>query len=92
MGWFDERFEEDESRFKFDCVVCGKHMWFPKSKYGKYKTCSAACNSKMREAVKSARAKPCAGCGKEFTPRPAQLRNGGGLFCSQKCNVHAALP
>lgn len=32
------------------------------------------------------RERPCAHCGSVFLPRPAQVRSGTGLFCSQACN------
>ena len=33
------------------------------------------------------RERSCAACGQPFTPRPAQLRMGHGVTCSQKCNA-----
>lgn len=39
------------------------------------------------------RARTCATCSETFYPRPVQIRNGKGRFCSQKCNTasHRAL-
>lgn len=36
-----------------------------------------------------ARERNCLVCGTAFIPRPAQVRNGGGLYCSQACNGKA---
>jgi len=33
----------------------------------------------------------CITCGKEFSPRNWQVKNGVGKFCSQKCNTSAAI-
>lgn len=38
---------------------------------------------------KNRRQKPCESCGTIFIPRPSQLREGHGRFCSQKCNAKA---
>lgn len=93
MGWFEERFVPDQSRHQFDCVVCGKPMWFPKCKHGKYITCGKACSTAKHASEKEARKKNCATCGKEFYPRATQTRNGKGNYCSQKCNIksHVAM-
>lgn len=40
----------------------------------------------VRTKRKEGRARPCEVCGTEFCPRPAQIKAGGGKFCSQKCN------
>jgi 5-methylcytosine-specific restriction endonuclease McrA len=88
-GWFEERFEEYPNRFRYDCVSCGRPMFFPKSKLGKYRTCGKQCNESMHKASKEQRTKPCETCGKLFTPRLTQLANGGGNVCSQKCNIKA---
>lgn len=87
MGWFDERFEPLHDRLRFDCLACGRPMWFPQSKHGKYKTCGGECASERRAGATESRARPCATCGSEFSPRPGQLRIGHGRYCSQKCNV-----
>ena len=89
MGWFEERFENKNNRLHFACISCGKDMWFPACKHGKYLTCSEQCRERVREGKKESRARSCATCGKTFHPRQAQLRNGHGVYCSQACNKKA---
>lgn len=89
MGWFDERFTENADRLRFDCVACGKPMWFPLCKHGKYVTCSKECSNARFAAQKAERKRKCETCGKEFVPRNTQLRLGQGKVCSQKCNKTA---
>lgn len=86
MSWHKLRFEEDETKLRYDCINCGRPMWFPKSKHGKYKTCSDECKHKKEQSKKISREKQCATCGKKFVPRPAQIKKGQGIYCSQKCN------
>lgn len=86
MGWFDERFEAQEGRLRYDCVVCGRHMWFPRSKHGKYITCGGECSEKRRNKGAALRERPCETCGSKFVPRATQIASGRGRFCSQKCN------
>jgi len=62
-------------------------MWFPKSKHGKYKTCSDKCKLEKEFNQKDIRTKPCVTCGKLFTPRNIQLKLGHGNYCSQACNT-----
>lgn len=40
----------------------------------------------VRTKRKEGRTRPCEVCGTEFCPRLAQIKAGGGKFCSQKCN------
>ena len=86
MGWFEDRFVFSETKFRFDCIVCKTSMWFPKSKHGKYVTCSADCAKTKNNSLKLARLRNCIVCNKEFFPRWAQLSSGVGVTCSQKCN------
>jgi len=86
MGWFDERFIENPNKFKFNCIICNKEMWFPKTKHGKYLTCGKDCADKKNNAKKIARKRNCETCNKEFYPRLFQIKNNAGKFCSQKCN------
>lgn len=86
MGWYEERFEDLNGRKRQDCVVCGRPMWFPACKHGKYLTCGGECAKARWEAQKQERARPCKTCGAEFIPRLNQLRAGHGVYCSQKCN------
>lgn len=48
----------------------------------------ALCQKKIskKTIVKQSRARDCLVCKKQFIPRTAQLRQGHGKFCSQKCN------
>lgn len=48
-------------------------------------------STNVRTAEKERRARPCAQCGCRFIPRTAQLRKGGGRFCSQRCNGAARI-
>lgn len=86
MGWFEERFNADERRHKFDCIGCGRGMWFPTSKVGKYKTCGQECSRSTRNASALMRERACETCNRPFIPRPRQLALGHGRFCSQACN------
>lgn len=85
LGWFDLRFVQDKSKVETDCEVCGRKMWFPKCKAGRYKTCGGDCATNRRKAQKNTRLRPCAACGKGFIPRSYQLKIGQGKFCSQAC-------
>jgi 5-methylcytosine-specific restriction endonuclease McrA len=87
MGWFEERFIENKSKLRFDCVVCQKPMWFPASKHAKYFTCGQECKSIRLEQIRQSKKRLCATCGKVFFPRFAQIKQGQGKFCSQKCNI-----
>jgi hypothetical protein len=93
MTWFQQRFEFKEGRQHVACQACGRSMWFPSCKAGKYVTCGGACASALRAATKQERSRECATCGSQFTPRPRQIAIGTGRFCSQKCNTesHAAM-
>jgi 5-methylcytosine-specific restriction endonuclease McrA len=86
MSWHKLRFEEDETKLRLDCIACGKPMWFPKSKHGKYKTCSDECKQKNFLSQKKPRERDCATCGNKFIPRPSQIKSGRGIYCSQACN------
>lgn len=92
-GWFALRFTECATKSRFDCVVCGKPMWFPVSKVGKYLTCSMECANTRRSELKLLRARNCETCGQVFIPRITQINSGVGRYCSQKCNEksHAAM-
>lgn len=87
MGWFEERFIENSSKLRFNCVICEKSMWFPSSKHGKYLTCGNACSKLRLEQIKQNKKRLCETCGKVFFPRAMQIKQGQGKFCSQKCNT-----
>lgn len=87
MGWFEERFERRESRHRYDCISCGKGMWFPKCKHGKYKTCSKDCADSVSHKTSESKQRNCQTCGNLFKPRDRQVRMGQGMFCSQSCNT-----
>lgn len=87
MTWHAERFQAKEGRVRFDCIVCGRAMWFPPCKVGKYKTCGGDCAEQVRRAPVHARTRPCETCGATFTPRQVQVTNGGGRYCSKKCSI-----
>lgn len=86
-GWFDERFDEMPNRHRFDCMSCGRPMFFPKSKLGKYKTCGSDCSTALRQQRRDERSRACETCGTQFVPRPRQIAMGHGRYCSQKCNI-----
>lgn len=90
-GWFEQRFTERKTALHCNCKACGRDMWFPPSKFGKYETCGGECSKALSQRIKDERTKPCETCGKLFTPRLAQLRVGHGRYCSQKCNESAQL-
>lgn len=83
--WFDLRFEESMSKTRFDCQVCGRSMWFPPSKAGKYLTCGGICAAERIEQIKKARERSCETCGKLFFPRSTQISSGGGRYCCVAC-------
>jgi 5-methylcytosine-specific restriction endonuclease McrA len=89
VSWFQQRFDQMPGRKQVDCEQCGRSMWFPPSKAGKYRTCGGSCAKERFAAPAVARTTACKTCGAEFTPRPTQLRAGHGLFCSQACNTHS---
>lgn len=93
MGWYDERFTEREGRLRMDCLACGRAMFFPPSKHGKYLTCGDDCARQHRRKPKLQRERSCETCGAVFTPRAYQLSLGHGRYCSQKCNLvsHVAM-
>jgi 5-methylcytosine-specific restriction endonuclease McrA len=87
INWFRDRFVARPSAVETACETCGRAMWLPASKAATYKTCGKACAFGTRKAAIAARTRPCETCGTQFTPRSTQLANGGGRFCSQKCNT-----
>lgn len=84
------------AKMPFQCARCGTAAerdtgdYNRKVKAGAPMHCSRACAwaARRERAAKeaAARAKPCETCGTVFSPRAAQLRNGDGRYCSQKCN------
>lgn len=75
------------SRVVSTCRHCGKEFSQPRSRLWRDKFCSPACGTAQRRAMVAGRARRCATCGSEFTPRPTQLRAGAGKHCSQKCKA-----
>lgn len=92
-GWYARRFEARKAAVHSPCKQCGRSMWLPQSKVASYATCGGACAAAFKSRHADARATRCDTCGKTFTPRAAQVRAGGGLYCGQKCNKasHAAM-
>lgn len=88
MGWHEERFLYSETKIRFDCVSCGKPMYFPKSKAGKYRTCSHECREAESAKQLEKRKRNCLTCNKVFYPRTEQIRLGIGLYCSHACSTH----
>lgn len=89
MGWFDDRFQEDSRKLRLDCQTCGRSMWFPKSKHGKYLTCGGECAVASRAKAKESRRRVCETCGASFVPRPWQVKVGQGRYCSNACTQPA---
>lgn len=87
QGWYAERFEDRCGRLQFDCISCAKPMWFPKSKHGKYLTCSTACADKVRMAHRAELERKCSTCGSSFLGRREHIKAGRSKFCSQACNT-----
>ncbi len=84
--WHKNRFVENLNYRRVECAGCGKPMWLPPSKASMYRSCGEACKQKLQDERKARRDRNCLVCGASFRPRAAQLRNGGGKFCSHKCN------
>ena len=91
MTWHKNRFTFDPNKFLLNCIICNREMYFPKSKFGKYKTCGKDCREKHSENIANQYKRNCATCLKEFFPRKNQLENGIGLYCSHKCSSHVRL-
>lgn len=89
MGWHDERFTRDNRRVHQPCRACGQSMWLPPSKLRDHTHCSLICSRATNAAEREKRRRPCATCGTSFIPRQVQITNGGGRYCSQRCNTAA---
>ena len=89
IKWHDARFEERNGTARVECAECGRPMWLPPSKVGRYLRCSQECVSSHRERARLERQRSCQSCGATFIPRPVQVAKGQGRFCSQKCNTAA---
>lgn len=85
-GWHERRFVPQDGAIETACAECGRGMWLPPSKVAGYKRCGPACNAAWRKRERDKLVRPCEVCGKEFRPRPIQIANGGGRYCSQRCN------
>lgn len=85
-AWHHMRFTPRPSAVATTCQNCGRAMWLPPSKGEEYRSCSLECGSAHRKAEREKRRRDCETCGSSFIPRGVQIRNGGGRFCSQKCN------
>jgi hypothetical protein len=88
-GWFAQRFIADDKKHRFDCLACGKPMFFPKTKNGKYTHCSDECRESYKKEKMNERARTCKACSSLFYPRPLQIKLGQGIYCSSKCSVIA---
>jgi 5-methylcytosine-specific restriction endonuclease McrA len=88
-GWHERRFEDRVGTVRQPCLECGRVMWLPPSKIHEYKRCGPECNAEWRRKNHLALVRDCETCGKTFRPRPIQIANGGGVFCSQRCNTRA---
>ena len=80
--WSEAFFIARSTAVECPCVVCGRSMWLPPSKAGKYKNCSEECRIAAREKRNACK---CETCGKEFYRTPTNRRPR--RFCSQSCNT-----
>lgn len=89
MGWYEDRFLPNASRYECACLACGRAFWLPKSEVGVRTTCGAACRLELGKRAREARITECAHCKVRFTPRKTQIAAGQGRFCSSRCaTVH----
>ena len=86
LGWHERRFEKQPGAVNVACAECERPMWLPPSKVHEYKRCGPECNAAWRKRQHEALQRDCETCGASFRPRPIQIRNGGGRYCSQQCN------
>lgn len=86
--WHTKRFIYHPNKVQVNCTCCNTPMYLPKSKVGKYVTCSKECRIKEKEALDKSREKICPTCNKTFIPRPYQISLGQGNHCSHKCSQH----
>lgn len=85
-GWHALRFTPDSRKVATACAECGRPMWLPASRVSNYRRCSPACNKVWRNRDREKRRRECQTCGTSFVPRGVQIRQGQGLYCSQRCN------
>jgi 5-methylcytosine-specific restriction endonuclease McrA len=73
--------------------LCGCGRWFtlPACHADRHRSCSATCAGERRDArreeAETQRRSNCIECGTEMVPRPWQLKNGIGRFCSARCSA-----
>lgn len=89
--WHEKRFIFNPNKIQVNCTCCNKAMYLPKSKAGKYITCSKECRIKAKQTLDKSREKICPTCNKTFVPRPYQILTGQGNHCSHKCAHHLLL-
>lgn len=85
--WHAKRFIPDPEKIQAECVACGKSMWFPSCKAGKYLTCSPECRKEKGRIARASRKRNCLVCASEFVPRMGQISNAQGKYCSVACSV-----
>lgn len=73
------------ARLEKQCTQCGAIFLIPPCRDWREHECSSACKAAKRIAERESRRKNCEICRASFVPRPNQLRNGGGRFCSVPC-------
>lgn len=83
--WYRDRFIPYENGVHVVCAVCEKSYWLPQSKASIYATCGGECAKRKRDLDTEYRKRSCKTCGKEMKPRSVQIRDGGGIYCSNKC-------
>lgn len=86
MSWHEKRFEDGPKKVCVNCVSCGRAMFFPKCKAGRYRTCSEECRVFEKVLRDKQRERSCLECGKSFVPRLTQINAGTGNHCSRACS------
>jgi len=77
-------------KLEMACAECGRSYFKRADRIRDPDFCRIACRKSWdaRRRFES-RARDCEYCGKNFIPRAAQLRAGGGRFCSVSCSTRA---
>lgn len=78
-------------RVECTCAECGKTYWKRADRIRTPDYCGMSCRMSANQKTRNDRIRQCAVCGTSFIPRPAQLRDGGGKYCSIVCNGAASV-
>lgn len=72
------------------CEQCEQWFTLPACHAMRHRCCSDTCSIARRLSAIAARQRQCDGCAAGFIPRPWQLRNGIGRYCSVVCSQKVA--